>query len=88
MLCWKHLLNVYKIIQETIFDWNRFLNIYKIAEEMKIILKAFFQTFIMKCLINSTQKHLKNICWQCFENVCTENALQMFNSNWFSYPSF
>ena len=28
------------------------------------------------------------ICWQCFVHVCSENVLQKFNSNWFSFPSF
>ena len=55
---------------------------------MKFIAGNVFQTFIMKCLINSTHKTLKHICGECLINVCSENVLQMFNSNWFSHPSF
>ena len=38
-----HLLNVYKITQET-ENWKRFfLSIYKISQEMKVLLKMFFE---------------------------------------------
>ena len=54
----KTFIKLFKLTQEARFDWKRFVNIYKIAEDMKVML----ETFILKCLINSTYKMLKQHC--------------------------
>ena len=38
----KHLLNVYKVTQETELWLEMFLTIYKLVEEMKVMLEIFF----------------------------------------------
>ena len=39
----KHLLNIYKITQDTVVLLETVLYIYKIAQEMKVILEMFFK---------------------------------------------
>ena len=57
--------NIYKLSQETKFDWKCFLNIDKIDDGYA---GNGFQTFVMKCLINSIHKTFKQHLLTMFYN--------------------